>query len=691
MIIITDKRNEQDNRFIGSQTKNNKYPRLIQAISVIAVILAFVLLINSQNQIQNDTILKEIDSSEHGQGNSDKLTEYDLDQLGQQFLNQNDTKQAIRIYTFLHYQYPDNLKYLNSLAYSYFVSGDYKNAFLSFEKSLQLDNNNEFTLFYTGLCYIQQQDNQNAEKFFKKTLNINSKHEGALLNLGNLIYGEKERENYQEKSAYYYMKCIESNQKNKECLYKMGILHFNRKSHYKAIKFFKLILDVDPQHPLANCSLGDTYLELKQNYEALIYYKTCVELINQEQQQKELIQYYKKILQIDPNQPHLKNTLAELYFNSKQYDDAYLFYKQVIKNNPKDQKALLAIIKICEIKNNLSDQIYWLKNLIDIKNQNNDEYIQKLGDLNYEIKNYYEAISWYRQLFNKLKQNYSLALKIAQCYVDIADDHAAELWYLKALAIDQQNLISLENLSQLYYYERKTLQAAKYSQQCLSFHSQSLICNKIQGFLNYDDGHYQEASQNFLMALKQSPYDPQALFSLAQTYEALKQFDKASFFYKKCITVNPIASIYKNLADCLIQLNQIEEAIIMLTKSIQLDSSYQDSYLLLAKLYESKNDEQSSIEIYEKYYQIDPYDAAILLKLAQYYQKENQIEKSIHYYKSLIEINQSYEPAYQAISSLFLQSNKIDQGILYFHQLISQNQYNEFAVAQYKYLTAIKK
>ncbi|KAL4497978.1 hypothetical protein ABPG72_014835 [Tetrahymena utriculariae] len=692
MIIISYQNNELDSIFHKQSvsTKNNKHPRVFQAISVIAIILAFIFLMNTQVLIENDTILKEIKQSENSKEYKDNLSEQDMDQLGQQFLNSNETKQATRIYSFLHQKYPDNLMYLNSLACAYFLSGDNENAFLYFQKSLQLDNDNEFALFYTGLSYIQQQDYQNAKIFFLKTLNLNSKHEGALLNLGNLIYREKE-ENYQEKSAYYYMKCIENNQKNKDCLFKMGIIYFNRSSYNQSIKFFKLILDVDPQYALANCALGDVYQQLQQKYEALIYYKFCVDLINQDQQKNELIQYYKKILQIDPNQHYVKNILADLYFSNKQYDDALLFYKQVIKINPKDEKALLAIIKICDMNNNITDQIYWLKNLIEIKNVNNDDYILQLGLLNQKTKNYYEAISWFKQLFNKQTQNYTLALQIAECYVDAADDHQAELWYLKVLMIDQQNIISLEKLSQLYYDQRKKQQAAKYSQLCLNYDRKSLICNKISGFLNYDDGHYQEASQNFLMALKRNPYDPQALFSIAQAYEALQDYEKASHFYKKCISVNPIASIYKKLADCLLKIDKIEEAIRVLIKSIELDSSYLDSYLLLAKIYESENDESSSIEIYEKYYQIDPYDATIIIKLAQYFQKENQKEKAMHYYKCLIEINESYEPAYQAISSLFLQSNKLDQGIFYFQQLISKNQFNEFAVTQYKYLTALKK
>ncbi|EAR95646.2 tetratricopeptide repeat protein (macronuclear) [Tetrahymena thermophila SB210] len=693
MIITSFQTSESDKIFSQSSTitKNKKYYRVFQAISVISIILVFIYLINTQNPIQNDTILKEIEQSEKNNGHNDILTEQDMDQLGLEFLDKNETQQAIRIYDYLHQKYPDNLKYLNSLAYAYFVSGDNKNAFLNFQKSLQLDQDNEFALFYTGLYYIQQQDNQNAKIFFQKVLTLNSKHEGALLNLGNLIYAEKE-EKYEEKSAFYYMKCIESNQKNKECLYKMGILYFNRDSSYQAIKFFKLILDVDPQNALANCALGDAYYKLKQNNEALIYYKNCVDLLKQDQQQKELIYYYKKILQIDQKiYPEIINILADLYYSQQQYDDALLFYKQVIRMNPKDEKALLAIIEIYDKQNNIKEQIFWLKNLVELKNLNNDNYILKLADINYKIKNCSEAIYWYKQLFNKQNQNYNLALQIAQCYVDIEDDHAAELWYQKVLIIDQQNQISLEKLSELYYNERKKQQAAKYSQLCLNNYIQSLICNKITGFLYYDDGHYQEASQNLLMALKQDPYDPQALFTIAQTYEALKDYKKASFFYKKCITVNPIASIYKNLAECLLQIDDIEEAIKMLQKSIELDPSYQDSYLLLAKIYENQNEEQSSIEIYEKYYQIDPYDASVVIKLAKYFQKENNIEKSMNYYKFLIEIRESYEPAYQAISSLYLQQNKLDQAIFYFHQLISNNQFNEFAVAQYKYLIALKK
>ncbi|GJM35893.1 MAG: hypothetical protein DHS20C18_48940 [Saprospiraceae bacterium] len=66
-----------------------------------------------------------------------------LNNLGYEFLNENETKKAIQIFKLVVSEYPDNSNAYDSLGEAYFVDNDYSNALINYKKSLELNPNND--------------------------------------------------------------------------------------------------------------------------------------------------------------------------------------------------------------------------------------------------------------------------------------------------------------------------------------------------------------------------------------------------------------------------------------------------------------------------------------------------------------------------------------------------------------------
>lgn len=87
----------------------------------------------------------------------------------------------------------------------------------------------------------------------------------------------------------------------------------------------------------------------------------------------------------------------------------------------------------------------------------------------------------------------------------------------------------------------------------------------------YSAGKYDDASALFFFISQLNPRDPRFTFGLAASFHKLKRYGDASVYYLMSTTVdreNPLP--YFHAADCFIQLNQPEAAIVMLDNTLAL-------------------------------------------------------------------------------------------------------------------------
>lgn len=76
-------------------------------------------------------------------------------------------------------------------------------------------------------------------------------------------------------------------------------------------------------------------------------------------------------------------------------------------------------------------------------------------------------------------------------------------------------------------------------QRALALDSNLAEGHRCLGRVYYDSGKYQEAAEQFELAIKERPTDDESVRSLGKTYEALKRFDQAEATFRHAIELRP--------------------------------------------------------------------------------------------------------------------------------------------------------
>ena len=138
--------------------------------------------------------------------------------------------------------------------------------------------------------------------------------------------------------------------------------------------------------------------------------------------------------------------------------------------------------------------------------------------------------------------NFYLNMTAGEMYGSADDKESALIYYIKAVEIDSTNLTAIQQLAQTYYdLGEKELSLETYE------NAISRITDNIQkadfyynlGVLNMQLGDFQQAEDNFSLAYDYNPDDIDALRGIAQTFENAEKWNRAEYFYRKLIDMEP--------------------------------------------------------------------------------------------------------------------------------------------------------
>ncbi|MFC1668432.1 tetratricopeptide repeat protein [Chlamydiota bacterium] len=159
--------------------------------------------------------------------------------------------------------------------------------------------------------------------------------------------------------------------------------------------------------------------------------------------------------------------------------------------------------------------------------------------------------------------------------------------------------------------------------------------------LHKENGDIKKAKAYFEKAKALDPHLPDILFviSVREVTKKIENVSNTDFerLKKQAKTANEFFSI----GAILFKKGEVDEAITALKKSIRLDQSYGNSYLLLAELFLEINQVGKALRVYEDYLQFNPQDAAIFLKIGRLYLEKKQYLLAKKYLQKAIAVEQN--------------------------------------------------
>lgn len=142
---------------------------------------------------------------------------------------------------------------------------------------------------------------------------------------------------------------------------------------------------------------------------------------------------YKEVLKINPEDYDAKLALARLYFDKKDYSNSTKYYELIYKNDFKDVEAIFG-----------------------------------LGKIYFKIGEYDKAIQYFKKAIDLLPTNIPPYFQLAQVYKEKNDLESAIGVYEKILKIDKTYAEAWGGMGQVYYWQEKPYSAISYLEKAKS-------------------------------------------------------------------------------------------------------------------------------------------------------------------------------------------------------------------------------
>jgi superkiller protein 3 len=309
-----------------------------------------------------------------------------------------------------------------------------------------------------GIYYFIDGKYQKAIEFFKKVLIINPEHKDSKDKI-KLLIKKLKKKNYLNEKYYCIIDGYLINNKivnlrkkfGYKSYYKLGIYYKNILLYDKAIKAFKNVLKIKPNHTPTYYELGNIYDEIENYYEyANDYYNGNLFNINT------------LIYNNDCEEVYPKLTL------SIKLNKADLYYK--LTGAIKDPKYYHQVIELCNrainIEPDFTDPYFWIgwiyEKLKDYKNaeyfykkamyadENHSHVYNRLGNIYMKQLNFKEALKIYKESLIDNPENIQAYLRVGFIYNKILQyDKAIEI-LKKAIRIEPQNFFLYHLISKSY-------------------------------------------------------------------------------------------------------------------------------------------------------------------------------------------------------------------------------------------------
>jgi len=214
---------------------------------------------------------------------------------------------------------------------------------------IEQDPNNAKYYMERAELWLNEKKHIPADHDLKKAVELDSTNENYLLAYGN----HSALMNNTRLSKMVWEKCANLNPENKSCRIKLSELHFFVQEYKKSITYANEVLKVDKDNHLAYFFLGMSLLETGDTLRAVRSFQNSIEnkpdfirsmemLASIYTQKNDLlaIDYYKAILNINPNHSHVHFNMGVFFQNRKDYNKSLNFYEIALQLDPENSGVL---------------------------------------------------------------------------------------------------------------------------------------------------------------------------------------------------------------------------------------------------------------------------------------------------------------------------------------------------------------
>ncbi len=379
-------------------------------------------------------------------------------------------------------------------AIEYFEKKDYistKNILINLKER---DKNNTEVTYFLAVVKSIMGDYNGAESLFKEVIEFKPSHTEAYYNLGLCLHNQ----NKDEEALTYYQKAVELNPFLSEAYNNIAIIYKGLGKYEEAEASFKKALKSKPGNMSAMSNLSGLALDMNSSVE----YQKAFELVkkNENAGARDILL---NLLNKNPENIHLLNSLGIVNFNLKEYEKTIDYYKKILLidgNNSEAYYSLGVCYQYME-KNELALEYY--KKAVEF-NPDNIGALNNLGLLYSALKNYEEAEKHFNNALKVNPEYFCTLLNLGGIRLGIDRFEEALQCFDRALTILLKDNTDNENISKAYtnigvvHYRRKNLdEALKFFNKAIELYPQSLIAHYNKAELLLISGEFDEGWKEY--------------------------------------------------------------------------------------------------------------------------------------------------------------------------------------------------
>lgn len=444
-----------------------------------------------------------------------------------------------------------------------------------------------------------------------------------------------------DKAENIFRKLISENSENIEEKIRFGTFINQYRSVDESISLLKGYLREDNDESRLKFALGALYEQSDRNSEAIAIYQGIIDADEfqpnglkarnrialaelRSGNKDKAISLIGEVLTHDKNNNNALLMQAGLKLTDKNYDDAIIDLRTVLRDNPDSLKALSLLAKSYEAK----------------------------GSNELAVENYIKA---YRinpgasLIANQLASHYLSRRKASQ-----ADEILEE-----SFARGNRSLAGLKLMAQVKLTLQEWDTAEKFIKMLRTIEGQEAVSHQMLGFV-YQGKQLQEQSiEAFKKAYELSPSSSQPVLALVRSFVRTGKLEEARSFLNSILKVHADSIIaYTLLGQLSLHEKQPDRAEIYFRKVVEIDPRNTTGYRRLAQIYMTDNQSEKAENIIMNGLEALPENLSLGMSLASIYEKQKNYNKAIGIYETLLDKKPDLVIAKNNLASLLVDHRK---------------------------------
>lgn len=579
-------------------------------------------------------------------------------------VSKNQLDDAIRDFDALGRFYPKSLQYyfLDS------VISYHKKDFDAVERALakveKISPNYASAVLLRALLAVQNKSMESAEQLINRYLVLRPSDHNAQ-RFRARIYLQNKKPQLAEKEI---KKLLVESDKDQQLLVYMGQAHMLQGDYVKASEFFEKATRIDPKNLSGQLALARSYLFGGQSSQGVsvlnalsslsggdekaqlmlaIHYlsnkefdNTLSSLAHLKNSKKESVVIYnlegaaylgkgdihnargswEKALEIDPTHTPAANKLASLDIKDNNYNAARQRYKSIIKNDPKNYHAMLAMADLARQQNNKKDYVSWLERAAKADEK---AFLPKLN-----LVKYYVSINKPQRALATAREAYN--------------NDSTNLDALDLLGRAQFNAGSYDN-SLASYQKLVELKPESVS-------ARLEIAGVQKAMRNYTDAH-----RSLEVALKLAPDNISVNKALGSIMLAMGKYPESLRYankVKRLIPTNSSGWILEG--KIFVKQKKIQQAHETIEKAFALESN-ENTVIMLHALKIKLGQQQKADKFINEWLTKNSSNITVQSYIASYYMRHKEIDKAIIHYKKILKTQPKNLIALNNLAEIYLQ------------------------------------